>query len=221
MANARIAPANRQPLPPVYEVQSWPTIRSKAVEYARKYWTMACSDGYIAVSKTPFFVSVPTGTMFEQKIANGEWTDEWAKKPDGSVIPWKDLDDCTHFVSCCLGKPPHEDAGGLAIHQDFNTIYGRLSAARLFDNLKSDGLIQIIAERQTLAEAEALLGQLQAGDLIFYCKSQQDYHHSAIYLAGTKQRVACHTYCRCDVTDLYPQKWNDTDYTNCTLVKVL
>ncbi|WP_165226261.1 amidase domain-containing protein [Aquisphaera insulae] len=196
--------------------------RAKALEYARKYWTRVCSDGYIGIKSAPSYKQVPLGTVFEQKFHNGDWEDEWAKLPNGSKIVWDELEDCTHFISCCLGSPPGETAGGLHIHRDFNTIYGRLGADRLFNDLKADGLIHIVAERKSIAQAGALISQLQAGDLIFYCKDQLPHHHSAIYLADSKHRIACHTYCRCDVDDNYSQAWNDSlGYNNCTLAKVL
>jgi hypothetical protein len=93
--------------------------RFAVVEYARKYWQRVCSDSFIACKnrpKTGFYEKVPLGTVFERRIDGGER----AKLPDGSEIDGFYLDDCTHFISCCIGNPPPrgERAGGLHIPQE-------------------------------------------------------------------------------------------------------
>jgi len=204
--------------------------RAKALAYARKYWNKVCSDGYVAVDHVTSpalpYVAIPAGTPFQQKYANGVFQDEWIKTPAGNLIELStgapQLDDCTHFVSCCLGREPSESAGGLLIHRDYNTIYGCLGADRLLNKLKADGLIQIVAERQSFSQAAAHIGSLQAGDLIFYCTNALPYHHSALYMADTMKRISCHSYCRSDVTNNFSQALNYIDsYNRCTLVKVL
>src|SRR5690349_19504889 len=80
--------------------------RTKALSYARKYWTKACSDGYIGIGAAPNYRQVPSGTTFVRTMDN-----EQARLPDGTLIGG--LDDCAHFLSCCLGQEPHEPGGGL------------------------------------------------------------------------------------------------------------
>jgi hypothetical protein len=197
--------------------------RAAALAYARAYWTKACSDGYIAVKASPYYVKVPDGTIFVQTYAGGKFQDEVARKPDGSTIGLDDLEDCTHFISCCLGSPPGGTGGGLPIRRDFMTIYGRLSPQRLFDDLKGDRLIAIVGrERLSYADAAPLLAQLQAGDLIFYySRAAGRYGHAGLYMADPKKRIACHTYCRCDQSDAYDQAWDSVNLEAVTLAKVV
>lgn len=195
--------------------------RANALAYARSNWTKSATDNCIAIKASPFFRQVPAGTIFKQTYANGIISDEYALLPDGSTIPWEQLEDCTHFVSCCLGSPPNGQAGGLPIRQDFNTIYGRLSAQRLFDDLRADGLIDVVCEKADHTEASSKLSQLQAGDLIFYWRPANGrYHHAGLYLADSKKRIACHTYCRCDQADNYDQAWDSVEFPKYTLAKV-
>jgi hypothetical protein len=195
--------------------------RAKALAYARAYWSTAATDQYVAIEPQPYFKAVPAGTVFKQVVRDGKITDEFALLPDGSKIEWKDLEDCTHFVSCCLGSPPGGTGGGLPIRQEFNTIYGQLSADKLFNTMKADGLIELVTERAEHSAAAAKLGQIQAGDLIFYWNARLNrYGHSGIYLADAKKRIACHTYCRCDQTDAYDQAWDSVEFKHYTLAKV-
>jgi hypothetical protein len=90
--------------------------RDKAVAYARKFWNRPCNDGFIMVDSSKFFERVPAGTKFVHDAMPGGTSDqEHALLPDGTTIGWSLLDDCTHFISCCIGQPAGEEAGGLKI----------------------------------------------------------------------------------------------------------
>jgi|GEM_PF-1768129 len=194
--------------------------RAAAVAYARAYWSLACSDGYVAIKQPPYFKKVDAATKFLRTTASDPKT-EIARPGSGSDIPLDHLEDCTHFVSCCLGSPPNGTGGGIPIKQDFNTIYGRLGADKLYNDLVQQGRVDIVVEKKTYAQAAASLGSLQEGDLIFYFDSPLNrYGHSAIYLGGPGKRIACHTYCRGDANDDYPQAWDSVKLPLCTLLKV-
>jgi hypothetical protein len=92
--------------------------------------------------------------------------------------------------------------------------YGIFSAQRLFQHLNGEGLIAVVqAERLSEAQAKAKLAKLSAGDLIFYApKSLNAYRHVGLFLGGSTSRMACHTDCRCDVVDGYPQEWNSVAF---------
>lgn len=141
--------------------------------------------------------------------------------PDGSKIALDDIEDCAHFVSCCLGKEAHESGGGLAIPSDFNTTYGRLSADRLFNDMKSRNMIDVVGEKLGETQAAAKLSQLSGGDLIFYWDTGRNrYGHVGLYMGDAQKRIACHTYCRCDRTSDAGQEWNSVNidsvkYTVC------
>jgi hypothetical protein len=183
--------------------------RAKTLAYARKYWTKACSDGYIGVGVSPFYRQVPNGTIFVRTNDN-----EQARLPDGTLID--DLDDCAHFLSCCLGQEPNEAGGGLPIRRDFPAaIYGVISARRLFSTLTDDGLINTVLVKASHDQAAQKLSDLAAGDLIFYWDPAKGaYAHSAIYLADAKKRITCHTRCRCDQNDEPGQEWDSVNIAN-------
>jgi hypothetical protein len=201
--------------------------RSAALAYARKYWTTACTDGCVAIKGTPYFRQVGATTVFVRKTVNNPST-EVARPVNGSEIPLicpsgslECLEDCTHFVSCCIGNPPGEPGGGIPVVRDFSTIYGRLSADRLYNDLVNQERVDIVAEKKTYSQAESALASLQGGDLIFYFDTAYNrYRHSALYLAGAGKRIACHTFCRCDVNNDYDQAWNSVQLDLCTLLKV-
>lgn len=194
--------------------------RSAAIAYARAYWTAVCTDEYVAIKQSPFFKKLDSAAVF-LRTTRTDFRTEVARPSSGPDIPIDDLEDCTHFISCCLGSPPGGVGGGIPITQDFTTIYGRLSADRLYKDLVNQSRVEIVAEKKTYSEAESALASLQAGDLVFYFDSPRNrYGHSAFYLAGAGKRIACHTYCRCDVNNDYPQAWNSVNLPLCTLLKV-
>ena len=134
------------------------------------------------------------------------------------------LEDCSHFVSSCLGKPPATTAGGLDIGSDFPAgPYGRLSAQGLYDRLITKNLVTIVAEKKNHADAQSYLGSISPGDLIFYFDTSvapNRYGHSAIFLGGADNDIACHNYCRCDVHNDYPQSWDSVGLRIYTFLKV-
>jgi len=195
--------------------------RTAALDYAKRFWSKVNSDGYIAVKGNPAYVACPAGTPFQQIYAGGS-VDEWATLPNGSIIGWdQGLNDCAHFVSSCLGTPPGDKGGGLPISSQFNTIYGQTSAHKLFVDLKSKNLVTVLFEDRTYNDAEPMLTSLQPGDLIFYHnKDYKEYQHCAIYLGGTERRITCHSYCRHEMSNAYPQGWDSVMISGGTSIEI-
>jgi hypothetical protein len=194
--------------------------RTAALAYGRKYWTRVATDGYIGSSVDDYY-QVHLDTKFIQTVKNGKLEDEVAREPDGTEYPLAKLDDCAHFLSCCIGKPPKGTGGGLTIPSDFpDGPYGILSAHRLFEYLDSKKYLRLVGVKTNDA---SLLSQLEEGDLIFYWKNATGrYHHAAMYMADAKKRITCHTYCRSDQSDKYDQAWNSVGSTNSyTFAKVI
>jgi hypothetical protein len=82
--------------------------RSRAVSYANNYSAYVCTDGYFWTNGSTF------GTF-----------------PPGTNAPSSGLgDDCAHFCSCCIGRPPTEWGGGLNIPTR-DVTYGEPGAAHL------------------------------------------------------------------------------------------
>ena len=195
--------------------------RQSALAYARKYWTGVCSDNAVGWMPPDHFKEVPSGTIFVRR-PRGDDINEFMVKPDGSetsIDPF--IEDCAHFVSCCIGRETAEAGGGLNIPRDFNPIYGALSSQKLFTTLSSRSWISVIGEKLSHGDASAKLSKLKAGDLIFYFDPGPNrYRHAGVYMADSGKRIACHTYCRCDVQSGHEQAWDsaripDVKYTLC------
>jgi hypothetical protein len=167
-----------------------PYDRDAALSYARQYWLTPASDGYIAgaFDHQPF-MKVPDGTVFVHDTDPGP--SEHALLPDGTVIGWKPLDDCTHFISCVVGEP----GGGLAVPRDFPSgPYGILGADRFVHALLNHGLVEVIPVADKSAPG---LDRIAPGDILgYFRRSRSSYAHLVLY-AGD-ENIICHTYCRSD-----------------------
>src|SRR5947209_5180520 len=173
--------------------------RAGAIAYARKFWLQPCDDGFIALgaSAGKDFVKVPAGTTFVHTSNPDE--PEHALLPDGTTIAWRDLDDCTHFISCCIGKRPGQPGGGLDITlrqlgSPPTAPFGIVRVSSMVDFLIRNRLAEFAAEK---SEDETMIDKLQPGDLVAYFnKARKVYSHLTLLLPGNK--IACHTYCRSD-----------------------
>jgi hypothetical protein len=181
--------------------------RSRAVTYARRYWNAVCSDGYVAVGATPWYRAVSALTKFKPLL------DEEGQKIVGDELPGfatkEELDDCTHFISCCIGREANELGGGVSVPRDFpNGPYGVLSVARMVTFLRDAKAANgghLVEIRRTVDEAD--VAWIRAGDLIAYLDNLGKYRHLAMYLG--ESNIACHTYMRSDEPDCtWDHKWN-------------
>jgi hypothetical protein len=155
--------------------------RDKAVDYAAKFWDKVCHDGYVAVlgeakpgkSRPTRIINVPVGT----KLIG--WT-----APQGFSE-----DDCTHFISCCIGL----HGGGLSLgHHDFPPAYGSLSPRSLIKVLggKLKPLVKDVNTSPPGIETEWI-----EGDLVAFGNSAGDnYQHIALHIGASL--VTCHSYSR-------------------------
>jgi hypothetical protein len=188
--------------------------RDAALDYARRYWLRVASDGYIAGSfGAKPYLKVPDETVFVHD-ADTPTAPEHALLPDGTVIPWSALDDCTHFISCCVGAPPGDTAGGLHLPADFPSgPYGILGASRCVETLIKRGYVEVLTVDD---KASPGLDRIAPGDLIgYYRHSQNQYSHLTMYAGG--DGIICHTYCRADTEDctwdhLYSLGRDDDDF---------
>jgi len=94
--------------------------RLSALQYAQKYWSKVCSDGYFfADSETPSLLGA------------------------GEPVPMGEEGfDCAHFVSCCIGSEPNEPGGGLEVPSRTLT-YGEPGAQRLVNWLMTQGATRV------------------------------------------------------------------------------
>jgi Putative amidase domain len=216
-----------QPTPVKYDAAA-------AVKFARKYWNRPCPDLRISPDlngpdprlKIRGFIDASRVVKFSK--CNGP--EEIAVDNAGQVVhqgTWDFLDDCTHFISCCIGRPPKgpllnaanakpdqiakwradiEAAGGLELptHSLDESMYGLSGADCLIEFLTAPSRkwAKVIAEAKTKDEARSLMDQMLPGDLIAYVGNRLD--HLAILLGDHGKingKVACHTYCRSDHPD--------------------
>jgi len=204
-------------------VGSQPYDRRGALEYARTFWRRPCDDQFIAIRSGSGrnFVQVPPGTTFEHEPRpdGSSAGQEHARLPDGTQIPWSALDDCTHFISCCIGQRPGRPCGGLAIgyHQlgaPPRAPYGIVRVSTMVDFLAGrlpghPRRVDVIAER---SRDLGLVTRLEPGDLVAYFNTTSGrYSHLAMLLDG--ERIACHTYCRSDHPDC---TWDNHWALGCT-----
>jgi hypothetical protein len=180
--------------------------RSAAIAYAGKYWNVPCNDQFIALSGARPFVKVPGGTKFVHDFASssGSSDQEHAVTPGGDRIEWANLDDCTHFISCCIGEPPGETGGGIPItYKQMGSPptapYGIVRVSTMVDYLlgrlprRPTNYAALIGDEKT--KDDRLIGHLQPGDLVAYWNiARGRYSHLTLYLGSRK--IACHSYCR-------------------------
>lgn len=190
--------------------------RFYALNYAHRYWSIPCNNQFIALASRSGrnFVKVPTGTKFEHEFdnANNSKGREHALLPDGSRIEWEDLDDCTHYISCCIGLSPGDWGGGIPITyrqlgSPPNAPYGITRVSTMVEyllgnktfNKKGTTFAKLIGDKTS---DDSLIKKLDPGDLIAYWNNDKDskryksYTHLAMYLGNHK--IGSHTYCRFD-----------------------
>jgi hypothetical protein len=183
--------------------------RVAAADYAKKYWTVVCSDSFIAGKDmrppNPDFVRLPNARF---RRTDGE---EIAVTK-AQRIPYEQLDDCTHFVSCCIGAPPVTRGGGLPMGATSSGPpprgpYGVISSLRLLEYLLS----------RRLAVRKSSVEELRQGDLIRYTGyvgRRQQRHWCIIVETATAPKIACHTVCRIgDPWNTVGTTWSSLEHT--------
>jgi hypothetical protein len=163
--------------------------RRQAVSYAYFHWWKVCHDLYICTIKgapgtkpgQPY-IKVSPDTYF------GGDPKQHARTAEAIVLGASDIEDCTHFISCCLGPM----GGGLPITSEFPTgPYGKLSPKKLMDSLRLTHGLDILGTEKT--RSTEIPADLQEGDLIAYWNGKE-YQHCAMYLGNGN--ITCHTDCR-------------------------
>lgn len=200
--------SGRSPAAPVRSPATYD--RAGALDYARKFWRQPCDDQFIALrSPGENYRKVPAGTTFEHEFAadGSSLGREHALLPDGSQIAWENLDDCTHFISCCIGQRTGQRCGGLKISYRQlgappRAPYGIVRVSTMVEFLAGripghPKYAQIVAEK---SEDDSHIKKLVPGDLIAYFnKMRGRYSHLAMVLEGEK--IACHSYSRSDLPE--------------------
>lgn len=114
--------------------------RCKAISYANNYAAYIASDGYFWTNG-----NVPANWSYFYYGA-------------GNPVPTNVIgDDCAHFVSCCIGREPHQWGGGLYIPGRTPPTYGEPSATRIVTTVLIGGCY---------AEEVSTLDEMEPGDVI-------------------------------------------------------
>lgn len=121
---------------------------------------------------------------------------------DGASLTFNEMDDCAHFISCCIGQPPDGTGGGIKVPTNMwgdpkaDNPYGISRVGTLIDFLQKNKLVKVIAEKTS---DKIKINQLDPGDLIAYFnpdRTDARYTHCALYLGDGK--IAAHTVSRLD-----------------------
>lgn len=193
--------------------------RAKAIDYARSFAFRPCSDGFIMLDggKTSVtFAGMPAVKVpADAKIVGTSGNRDRVENADGTVFKLSDgtdltsllMDDCTHFISCCIGTPPGSAAGGLAIRRQWGSGPENPYGVSRVGGIPPDppGLIDFIKSKKfavevaTLTDDASKIALLEPGDIVAYfnlAENQQKYTHLALYLGDEK--IASHTISRVD-----------------------
>ncbi|MCI0336642.1 MAG: hypothetical protein L0226_03625 [Acidobacteria bacterium] len=129
-------------------------------------------------------------------------------------------EDCTHFVSCCIGqskctiKVGNRDitihGGGLRISSPFKgaKVYGHTHVAQLVGELYNSKQASIIWPQFLPTRYDStrnkILQNLRAGDLLAYARKPNPNHYEHMAILVGPDTIACHTYSRLnkDYTDV-------------------
>jgi Putative amidase domain len=213
-----------------------------AVAYARKFWNRPCSDLRIAPDlkhcpelQNRGFIDATSVNAFLKRDREQA---EDAVDAKGNVVThgsWKYLDDCTHFIFCCIGCPPeaaypkHDTekavidwraktaaAGGLPLpnHSLDVSMYGLSGLCRLIEFLTAPARrwARILAADVSKDKAHPLMEKMMPGDLIAY-SSGHKFDHLVMLLGEDGKRngkIACHTYSRSDAKECtWDNKWDE------------
>lgn len=185
--------------------------RAGAIEYARVYWDKVCHDGRIACNWT--------GDVIDAKRTQGLKALCGSAPPGTTMLPGnmptlppvETDDDCTHFISCCIGfAGPTPTGGCLPIDQLWQgNPFGFDNPDGLINNLLTKRLAVIVGEKfrpffigdpEERRAAETAIGsELRIGDLVALANSNQKWQHFVIIVEmtlgplGPKPLIACHS----------------------------
>jgi Putative peptidoglycan binding domain len=188
------------PTPPV---AAGPYNRSLALDYAKTFFNRICSDGKHAM-KTGYPAKI-NGVRLKPGM------------PHADIGPLVGEEDCTHFMSCCIGRPPVISIDGtpmkggqlpltVATHMKKAGAYGQDFVENLVTQLKLRKFATVVLPEfmpiTFSLTRKAIVENLKPGDLIAYAGKEKtsSYGHLAMMVSSTG--IACHSSSR-----------NDKDFT--------
>ena len=201
--------------------------RSKAIDYARRFWDRPCDDGVfwltneaINVERKRKELKAPAADGWEPRFVKYIDSGGEAEKaifmrprPGGGrdeilINDWAGLADCAHFLSRCL------TAGGVKIAE--------LGVPSLVAKLQARGDTKTLAEKVPRDRGQRIVdsGLFKIGDMVGYFNvsptgdygGRKEYAHSAMYTgklpaSGDEGHITCHTMSRFGGLSEHPDKW--------------
>jgi len=174
--------------------------RSKAIDYARTYWTIPCKDGLLgteharpSIDQLRHNLHAPASEWRALFARDGTGTERGVFRKQGEddkiFQGWDGLDDCAHYVSQCFR------AGGLGI----DTQWG---ARELKESMQRVPNTKTLIEKATVKAGQRIVdaGLIKEADAIIYYNADPSegtpvgYHHSAMYVGDGG--ITCHSVCR-------------------------
>jgi hypothetical protein len=185
--------------------------RKAAVAYARKFAYRACSDGFMFLDDRNTrgeYVRLPDTATIVKDSDNADHVENADGTPfklsDGTALTFHVMDDCTHFVSCCIGRPPGGAAGGIQVPVNTwgdptqgKNPYGISRVSSLLTFVESLERRKVLRTVATKTDDDKKISLLEPGDVIAYFNTDAgEYTHLALYLGDGK--IATHTVSRID-----------------------
>jgi hypothetical protein len=183
-----------------------PYNRMFALIYAGTFWDKVCHDGRVA-----------TKNGYPKEINRVKLTPGLPFSEIGKI---NHENDCTHFVSCCVGNGRGKlkvgnrevvfHGGGLPIASPLRNhgVYGQFNVAKGVQALIRNGArivgTQFIVTGYDTTRA-AILKHLTPGDVLAYATQPDPDHYEHMCILVGPTMIACHTAYRFgkDYTDVY------------------
>lgn len=211
--------------------------RTKAIDYARRFWNRPCDDGVfwltshaIDVAKKRIELKAPASDGWEPFFVSGgtrpgdDPEQAVFQRTVGGVVEskliqeWAGLADCAHYLSKCL------QAGGIKVSE--------LGVGSLVNTLQARADTKTLAEKVSKDRGQRVVdsGILKEGDMIGYFNVDpagdygraQSYTHSTMYAgkldATDAGRITCHTVARFPGLSWVNDQWWLHDGYNYTFI---
>jgi hypothetical protein len=206
--------------------------RTAAVNYARFFSNRVCHDARVALK-----------TGYPSVISGVNLTPGLPLTQVG--IPRSEEEDCTHFISCCVGQalplmalpgalsplripvPFGPQSGGLAISSPFSAlgVYGQTWTPALVDELKKLGAKVVGKDfeayhRESLPLAawtliDAAIKKLEPGDVLAYASKDNALKYEHICLIVAKNGKIA-----CHTHSRFGEDYTDVNFAWVTLLKM-
>jgi hypothetical protein len=157
--------------------------RDKACDYARRFWDKPCNDQFLVLDRKPNPKFQDTPFVPAARLTRFDAGSNLVNPNGGFLIDGKYTSDAAHFVSCCIGEPAGEHAGGLAVggwDRSGKKPYGDQLVADLVRRLAADKRIETLLDE---SKDRSPPDEIERGDIVAYWdKSLQKFTDIALYV---------------------------------------